>query len=312
MRRIALWSICLLLGGSLHAFAAWIYLADQGWQGRGGDASFGSGGQGAMQVSIAMPSPAPKAGKLDEPAVEKTTEPADATEPAPEAARKPDIVEAPIDLLATLPAEEVLPEIKREPAKETPKTPSVVPTPPVKARPKQMAEVVQKPKETQEKVTPNRPVELSKPAPAKAPEKVAALVDDQGHAQGEDISAPMGGNGTNSAPMAAGQGGGNVAGSAALASVKNAYAEVLRGWVERHKQYPRAARLRRLQGRGMIEITINRQGSVVAAGLVKRTGATLLDKELVALPGRASPFPAIPTEIGGDKMTFTVPIRFGS
>lgn len=98
---------------------------------------------------------------------------------------------------------------------------------------------------------------------------------------------------------------------AALKSVTASYALQLRQWIEKHKIYPPLARQRRIQGTGMLQITINRNGKVLSAQLVKKTGYRILDKTLKQLPKRASPFPAMPTQLTAATMTFSVPVRFG-
>lgn len=93
--------------------------------------------------------------------------------------------------------------------------------------------------------------------------------------------------------------------------LKTSYALKVRRILERHKQYPRAARSRGQSGVGKLSITIDKSGRLVGAHVRQGTGHKLLDKELVQLAKRAAPYPKIPEEISNHQLTFTIPIRFG-
>ena len=102
------------------------------------------------------------------------------------------------------------------------------------------------------------------------------------------------------------------AGGAGSRGVKASYATQLRRWIERHKRYPRSAKMRGVQGSGVVRIVIDRSGRVLSAKLVKSAGDRTLDDEIRALPMRASPAPKPPAEFSGSRHTLTLPVRFSS
>jgi protein TonB len=88
------------------------------------------------------------------------------------------------------------------------------------------------------------------------------------------------------------------------------YATELRRWIERHKRYPRSAKMRGVEGTGVVRITIDRAGRVLQASLVQSSGDRVLDDEIRQLPMRASPAPKPPEEFSGSRHTLTLPVRF--
>ena len=97
---------------------------------------------------------------------------------------------------------------------------------------------------------PPKPVETALAQPAPPVQTTApAVAGTEGKAGTKD--AKEAGSGDNS------QGGG-MAGSAAD------YMSVLQAWLEKHKEYPRSARLRRIQGVVLLSFAIDRAGQVLA------------------------------------------------
>ncbi len=92
--------------------------------------------------------------------------------------------------------------------------------------------------------------------------------------------------------------------------VRVSYATELRRWIERHKRYPRSAKMRGVEGTGVVRITIDRAGRVLQASLVQSAGDRVLDDEIRQLPKRASPAPKPPEEFSGSRHTLTLPVRF--
>lgn len=74
-----------------------------------------------------------------------------------------------------------------------------------------------------------------------------------------------------------------------------------------YKRYPSGATG---AGTTTVAFTIDRSGQVLTAHLIRSSGDPALDEEAVALPRRASPLPAPPSEVGGSTLTLAVPIRF--
>ncbi|RVT95135.1 energy transducer TonB [Sphingomonas crocodyli] len=76
------------------------------------------------------------------------------------------------------------------------------------------------------------------------------------------------------------------------------------------KAYPASARARRQQGVTMIRLVIDRGGKVLDVGLERSSGFALLDREALALPGRAMPLPAPPDNVPGQRIELVVPVEF--
>ena len=106
----------------------------------------------------------------------------------------------------------------------------------------------------------------------------------------------------------AGAGGTNpkAQGKASLSS----YQSKLVAHLRRYRTYPAGARSKRLQGTAVVSFTINSSGRVVGVSLAKGTGHAILDREAAAMVRRASPFPAIPPNMGKSQVTVRAPIRF--
>ncbi len=80
--------------------------------------------------------------------------------------------------------------------------------------------------------------------------------------------------------------------------------------LSKHKRYPGEARNRGIQGVVTVNFTIDRQGRVTQARVVKGSGSSLLDEEALELLSRASPLPAPPEEMPDKGLNFTQPLQF--
>ena len=88
------------------------------------------------------------------------------------------------------------------------------------------------------------------------------------------------------------------------------YKALLLAWLEKHKEYPRRARLRRQQGTAHLFFVIDRSGRLIDYRIDKSSGYKLLDKEVVAMIERAAPLPAVPGAAQVGHFEFVVPVRF--
>lgn len=88
------------------------------------------------------------------------------------------------------------------------------------------------------------------------------------------------------------------------------YLTNLRAWIERHKQYPRAAQLRRQQGTALLKFTMTRDGRVLAHHVERSSGHATLDREVEELIERAAPLPAMPADMTQDRLEVVVPVEF--
>lgn len=80
--------------------------------------------------------------------------------------------------------------------------------------------------------------------------------------------------------------------------------------LNRHKQFPRTAMQRRVNGTVMVRFSLARDGRVTSARLQRGSGHRVLDEAALAMVRRADPFPPIPPGLGRNSMSFTAPIEF--
>jgi len=91
---------------------------------------------------------------------------------------------------------------------------------------------------------------------------------------------------------------------------KQSYLVKVLAKIARNKRYPRSARRAGVVGTVTVKFVINKNGRVKDAAIVTSSGDKRLDKEALAMLRRASPFPAIPKDAGGDSMSLTLPVEF--
>ena len=216
--------------------------------------------------------------------------------PGSDAQDSPEPQEAkPVEPIETV--EAVTPEVPAEVVPVEPVVPDAVAIEPVKAveeRPRDPLPVP--PKVVRPKVTPPpKPVETAAVAPTPVHTPPPAVAGSQGKAGTKDAKDV--GSGDNS------QGGGQ-AGAAAD------YMSVLQAWLEKHKEYPRSARLRRIEGAVLLYFSIDRDGRLLAYRIERSSGHRMLDTETIAMINRAQPLPPIPSDMSRDKLEVVVPVQF--
>jgi periplasmic protein TonB len=74
----------------------------------------------------------------------------------------------------------------------------------------------------------------------------------------------------------------------------DAYVGRLVAWLDRYKEYPRAARLRRIEGTAVVHLSILEDGRIASATLVKSSGHPALDESTLDMVRRATPVPRPP------------------
>lgn len=89
----------------------------------------------------------------------------------------------------------------------------------------------------------------------------------------------------------------------------NRYLGQLRREIERHKTYPRQARLRRQEGEVRVRFQLNDQGRVTALTVVGSAGSEILDGHVRELLQRLR-FPAPPEGVAISERRITLPVRF--
>jgi len=97
---------------------------------------------------------------------------------------------------------------------------------------------------------------------------------------------------------------------APAASQQDDYVRTLLRWLEPHRRYPRAARVRGLEGLVRVSLLIDRAGSVLESRVAESSGEPLLDAAALEMVARAAPAPPLPAHWGAQRAVFLVPIRF--
>jgi periplasmic protein TonB len=88
------------------------------------------------------------------------------------------------------------------------------------------------------------------------------------------------------------------------------YMARLRAWLEKHKRYPRSARLRRQEGTAMLSFVIDREGRVMEYSIRESSGHRILDEEVAAMIERAQPLPGFPDDLQRSRLELVVPVQF--
>ncbi len=88
------------------------------------------------------------------------------------------------------------------------------------------------------------------------------------------------------------------------------YEQLLVAWLEKQKKYPKRAKRLRIEGEGLLRILIDRSGQTQKVTLEQRTGNRLLDKAVLEMAARATPFPPMPENDLRQTLEFIVPIVF--
>lgn len=174
--------------------------------------------------------------------------------------------------------------------------PSPPPSAPVKAPPKELKDIPPVFRTASlEPPAPNEPAPAPpQPAPAltpaAAPQAVAQAptpappAPRQGVARGLDVNAPHGAG--------------------------RDYSSKLRSWLEAHKTYPRRSRMRREEGIVEVRFILDRRGHVLDGDIIRTSGFSALDAEVLAMLVRADPFPAAPQNVLGERIEIAAPVEF--
>jgi TonB family protein len=79
--------------------------------------------------------------------------------------------------------------------------------------------------------------------------------------------------------------------------------------LNRNKQYPLSARLKREHGTAVLVFIIDRQGGVTSARIARSSGSAALDEETLALVHRVS-FPRPPAEMTDRQLKASLPVQY--
>jgi protein TonB len=188
--------------------------------------------------------------------------------------------EAPAEIAAIFPANEIKPTQPEIPQ------PAIVPVP------------IARPEPPETKVAQVRP---SKPAAKKSKEKRATAkpkAKGDGGAQRATASRSASGSATAKRNTAAG--------NAAVSNYPGKIASKLR----RSLRYPREAKRKRIRGEVVVSFSVSANGGVSRVRIARSSGHSILDDAAREAVRRAAPFPWIPANAGRSSWSFSVPVGF--
>ena len=84
----------------------------------------------------------------------------------------------------------------------------------------------------------------------------------------------------------------------------------IRAQLERCKQYPISARMRRIEGDVILSFVMDRSGRVLDHRIARSSGYAMLDQAVDAMIRKASPLPPMPASMTQGQIEISVPIRF--
>jgi periplasmic protein TonB len=182
------------------------------------------------------------------------------------------------------------------------------------ASPERPVEQIEEKQKTEEKVA-SRPVEEPEIKPAPNPD--VALEPPHQEVASPQRQEPRTPAPTTSAPQALPEQTAALPAAPAQGQITRNTSNAVPTWktqvvalLERNKRYPESAQSRRQQGVAQVFFSLDRQGRVIDSRVVRSSGASALDEEALALLRRAQPFPPPPSELPGQRVDLTVPIRF--
>jgi protein TonB len=88
------------------------------------------------------------------------------------------------------------------------------------------------------------------------------------------------------------------------------YFATLLAWLEKNKEYPRRAQLRRMEGVTHLRFVIDEQGRVLSHRIERSSGHETLDDAVERMIAKASPLPPIPPNLGKTRLDVVVPVQF--
>ncbi|MEW6525222.1 MAG: energy transducer TonB [Spirochaetota bacterium] len=93
-------------------------------------------------------------------------------------------------------------------------------------------------------------------------------------------------------------------------SITMRYTDMIRQRIQEALVYPATARKDGIEGKTYIKFTIDKNGNLLSAMMIRSSGSALLDDAALKAIHSASPFPPIPDTIGKERMTFVQGLTF--
>ncbi|MEZ5813511.1 MAG: energy transducer TonB [Alphaproteobacteria bacterium] len=88
------------------------------------------------------------------------------------------------------------------------------------------------------------------------------------------------------------------------------YHDKIRAWLEKHKTYPRRARLSGIEGIVTVDFTMSSSGQVLSKRIAKSSGHHILDQAALDAVEQATPLPAFPNELRQPTMSLSISFSF--
>ncbi|MDR1933761.1 MAG: TonB family protein [Spirochaetales bacterium] len=89
------------------------------------------------------------------------------------------------------------------------------------------------------------------------------------------------------------------------------YAHIIRGHIDKHKEYPYAARRQEQEGSVRVRFTLSRTGLLVGDPVPEeKSRHQRLNAAAIEAVRKAQPYPAFPPELSGPELTFSVTVSF--
>ena len=245
-----------------------------------------SAGVGGIEVSLGPAGGASGAVAETEAPVEKEEQPEEPkAQPEPPVEQPPEQPDVALkeDKLPE-PEPEPEPEPKLEPLPQPAAVPPPKPKPPVPEPPKKRAE----------------PEPVREKTPPREPEKQVAKL----------TPSVSGVNGKAGAQVSPNAGSANDTSGGGMPGDVVDYMAVLQAWLEKHKEYPRGARLRRMEGTTLLYFVMDRDGKVLDFRIQKSSGYEILDHEVEEMIKRAQPLPQMPDNMTQARLELVVPVQF--
>ena len=94
------------------------------------------------------------------------------------------------------------------------------------------------------------------------------------------------------------------------ARARESYKDVLRGLIDRYKEYPAFARRARKEGVCVLRCVVERSGEIKSVSVLSSSGNGMLDGAAERAVKNVGKFPPVPGEIGGQEVLFEVAVAF--
>ncbi len=88
------------------------------------------------------------------------------------------------------------------------------------------------------------------------------------------------------------------------------YRTLVAAHLARFKRYPATARMRHMEGRVRLHLSIGRDGQILGCKVIDGSGYTVLDDGAMTMAERASPLPPPPDDMAGSRIDLVVPVDF--